>query len=424
MADRMRSMMKRSGSTRGSMTHMGTTPYKYNVEIVVSHIDNIKTAEVCLVWDRRGRVVHTALAKVSNSKATSRETLSMETTLFRLTGPGVKMGVAPAPGEELHFDEKRAKLALRRGGATGKALDKIVLNLADYIKAPTSTLFADLKLSNDAVASVKIEARFLHVSKKRREGGDNESDGASEASELDAGGENDSIFGDDADDLASLEIEVERDGGSISGRSPASVDRRSSNARFSKRASAALLKESPSGRNSKGRTRTRDKEGVEMRRTIEALRAENEKLKRGRKSAIEEIDALREELASAEELRNVSVSSPTSKDLAMRKAQEEATFLRKRVKELQSQNENLVEELEDVHRTEVSSSTRGGDEMRALRAEIQSLRRSCEGSPSSWTSSTSSKWQRCRWRSLTWRRNRPNSRYISGLQRAKRDSRV
>lgn len=227
MAERVRSMMKRSGSragsSRGSVSHMGTTPCKYRVDIFVSHVDQIKTAdEVCLVWDRRGKIVHTSLVKVKDAKATFRETLSMETTLFRRATPGVKIGAAPVPGEDLKFDEKKAKIALRKSGPQGKAVGKIVLNLSEYIKGVTSTLFADLKLSNGSVVSAKIEARFLHIGKKKKDG--DVDDGASDAgSEMtDVGMDNDSIFGDDADDLADLDILVEREDSDASRTTPRS----------------------------------------------------------------------------------------------------------------------------------------------------------------------------------------------------------
>lgn len=387
MADRVRSMVKKSTSTRGSMSHMGTTPYKYNVDVFISHVDNIKTAdEVCLVWDRRGKVVHTAAAKVANKKATFRETLSMETTLFRRAGPGVKTGAEPKPGEELKFDEKKAKFALRRGTPSGKALGKIVLNLADYVKGVSGTLFADLKLSNGSVAAVKIDARFLHIGKKKRESkGDNAgSDGASEMSEMDNNMENDSIFGDSEVEDDNLEIPVCREAESVGGtrsRLPATTSpvsdpsspptvRKSSSVRLSKRMSSALLKESPSVR---GRTKSRakDKDASELRRTIEGLRAENEKLKRARKAAVEEIDALKEELASAEELTNAS--SPARREAAVRKAQEEMTFLRKRIKELKSHNDNLIEELEELHQNGTGNAKNQSEEVSILKEKVQHL---------------------------------------------------
>jgi N-terminal C2 in EEIG1 and EHBP1 proteins len=196
------------------MSHIGTVPFKFKVDIFVSYVDLIKsTGEVSVTCERRSKTVSTGAKKVKDKKAVFRETISIETTLFKRATPGQKLSAELVPGEQLNFDEKVAKIVLRKGGADGKAIGKIHLNLADYIKGTTGTVFADLKLSNGSVVVTKIESNVLHTggNKKSRNGSDNDSVACSEATDLQEGGmmDDDSIFGDDAEDPGDLEIPVE-----------------------------------------------------------------------------------------------------------------------------------------------------------------------------------------------------------------------
>jgi hypothetical protein len=206
----MRSLMGKSSSklgiAKGSMNHLGTTPYKYKVSLFISHVDGITTAgEVCVTMERHGKNEATSVVKVKDKKAVFRETLSMETTLFRRQTAGGKAGASPAEGEELKFDEKIAKIALRKGSVDGKSLGKIHLNLADYIKGPNGTIFADIKLSNDSVIVSKIESELLQMGKKKKNGED-ESEAFSDTTERDRGMENDSIFGDNVEEKDDVDI--------------------------------------------------------------------------------------------------------------------------------------------------------------------------------------------------------------------------
>lgn len=408
MTDRVRSMIKKSGSragkSRSSMSHLGTTACKYKVDIFVSHIDGIKTAdEVCLVWDRRGKIISTSMVKVKDSKATFRETLSMETTLFRRASHGVKVGAAPVAGEELKFDEKKAKIALRKGSPQGKALGKIVLNLSEYIKGLTSTLFADLKLSNGSVVSAKIEATFLQVGKKKK--GEDDDDAASDAgSEMtDVGMDNDSIFGDDANDMADIDIMVQREESASSGSPREKKDpvansspvsdaggkvRRSASVRAPKSKTSSSLVESPSARTrtksrvknkeleratTKSRSRSfRTDEAAELRKAIETLRTENAKLKSAKSAAMEEIEALREELSQVGEGGS---STPKSREsLELRMLKKEMERMTKETEELKGQNKNLLVEIEEIHEEEVKSQKAGaGKDSQKLKGKIQDL---------------------------------------------------
>lgn len=203
--------MKKSSSRihvgKGSMNHIGATPYRFRLDIFVSYVDHVKNAsDVCITWERRGNSQATNVVKVKDRKAVFRQSLSMESTLFRRVNNASKRASSSDP-EELKFDEKKAKFMLRKNAPDGKAIGKIYLNMADYVRGPSSTVFADMKLSNGSIVVTKIEATMLHMGKKKKNG----SKAASEAcSEMTDGNsvENDSLFGDDDQDLGDIEIET------------------------------------------------------------------------------------------------------------------------------------------------------------------------------------------------------------------------
>lgn len=170
MADRVRQLMKRSGSsmssTKGSVNHIGTTPYRFKIDFLISYAEHVKSVdEVCVTWERRGKTQATNVAKVVDGKAIFRHLLSMECTLFRK--PPNKSKNDRTQEDILNFDEKKAKLYLRKGGPQGKAVAKLSMNISDYIKGATSTVFADMKLSDGTVLVTKIEANMIALDKKK-----------------------------------------------------------------------------------------------------------------------------------------------------------------------------------------------------------------------------------------------------------------
>lgn len=203
--------MKKSNSRihlgKGSMNHIGATPYRFRLDIFVSYVDNVKNAtDVCVTWERRGNTQATSVATVKDKKAVFKQALSMESTLFRRVNNASK-GASSANSEELKFDEKKAKFLLRKSAPDGKAIGKIHLNLADYIRGPTSTVFADMKLSNGSIIVTRIEATMLHMGKKKKNGSKAGSEACSETTDANSAG-NDSLFGDDDLDLGDIEIET------------------------------------------------------------------------------------------------------------------------------------------------------------------------------------------------------------------------
>lgn len=459
----MRDMVKRSGSklgvAKGSVTHLGTTPYMFRVDIFVSYADNVKTAdEVCVTWERRGKVEATACVKVKDKKAVFRQTLSMETTLFR---KGAK-GAPVTDTQELKFDEKKAKFLLRKGAADGKPIGKIALNLADYVRGTTGTVFADLKLSNGSVIVTKIESTMLRMGKKGKRGSNAGSEACSEMTDA-CSNENDSIFGDDVndEDMADLEIicssspmsaasskanetstapspqllpnasrppttdqvdestktrrsavadqaATHSDSSTPSGPSSSSSFKSLLSVKKDKEGPDKGLKESPSLRNKiKSKIKTKKDKGegtggeealaaetsskrskttannsaqiAELQASIESLKKENKRLKASKQAAMNEIDALRDELKASEEATEIasrgggrgSGSMPARMITELKEKD-------KRIAELESQNDNLLEELEEAQHssdTDNGGGERGGDneEVAALRNQIEDL---------------------------------------------------
>lgn len=202
MADRVRQMMKRSTSklsttSKGSVNHIGTAPYRFKIVIFISYAENIKSiSEACISWERRGKIQATHTVKVKDGKAVFRQALSMECTLFRKT-PSTKSKKDKSLPEELKFDEKKAKMYLRKSGPQGKAVAKLALNVSDYIKGASSTVFADMKLSDGTLVVTKIEATMIAMEKKKKGGSRTGSEVPSEYS--DGNSVDDSLFGDEED---------------------------------------------------------------------------------------------------------------------------------------------------------------------------------------------------------------------------------
>lgn len=176
MAERVRQMMKNSSSkisvSKGSVNHVGTTPYRFRIDLFVSYAENIKSlSEACITWERRGKVEATKAVSVVDCKAVFRQQLTMECTLFRKNpGKSSSKHEPTAQEEMLNFDEKKAKLYLRKGSPQGKAVAKLALNLSDYIKGATSTVFADMKLSDGTNVVTKVEATMIALDKKKKFG--------------------------------------------------------------------------------------------------------------------------------------------------------------------------------------------------------------------------------------------------------------
>lgn len=424
--------------SKGSMNHIGTTPFKYKVDVFISYVDTVKTAgEVCVTWERRGKSEATTPVKVKDKKAIFRETLTMETTLFRKAAPGAKAGAAPAEGEELKFDEKVAKFALRKGNADGKAIGKMHINLADHIKGTTGTVFADLKLSNGSIVVTKIEANLLHMGKKKKNGSNAGSE-MTDMTDVDGGMEDDSIFGDDTIDHGDLDIMIdeaatageEEEAPSKSPPSRSSPPATPSSTKSSKtelgeeslaskqslRPGAkekskgddgtglaqsqsirdkmkSKLKKDKDGKSKKedGSSRKKDTskansaEISELKAALTTAQNENAKLKSSKQAMLQEIDELRSELESSEtaleeaqaELGNCDVTSKGSRSPApsSKTLLEENKDLREQVRDLEGQVEGLLEELdgESEDQNDVSRTEDGTADKKKYQRKIEDL---------------------------------------------------
>lgn len=219
MTDRVRQMMKKSSSklstSKGSVNHIGTTPYRFKIDIFVSYAENIRNLpDACITCERRGKVYATEPVNVKDGKAVFRQAITMECTLFRKNSSSkAKHEKAQSSNmEQLDFDEKKAKMYLRKGGAQGKAVAKLSLNLSEYVKGASSTVFADMKLSDGTLVVTKVESTMLAMDKKKK-GSRNGSELASEMSDVNS--VDDSLFGDDDDlqhaqQMADMASEPER----------------------------------------------------------------------------------------------------------------------------------------------------------------------------------------------------------------------
>ena len=434
MAERVKSLLKRSGSStnsrKGSIVHVGTTPYRFKVSIFVSYVDNVRhNSDVCLTWERRAKTEATKVVKPKDNKAVFKQGLSMEHTLFRKK--------AKKEGDsEMRFDEKKAKLVLRKGAPDGKAIGKINLNMAEYVKGTNSTVFADFKLSNDSIVIAKVEAILLHMGKKKKNGSQAASEACSDMTDMNSA-ENDSIFGDESEDTKDLEIEVSgspssslqldtqrgltvtsspvSDSNRISPASSAGPSSASEKNKKPPRGSDAAsergkkeeLQESTSFREklrtklrerrssrkivadtneaenstlndgaslrSMRRSKTRRAEAAEaelreLRLLVDSLKEENMKLRKQKQAALDQVDTLKLDLEECENaLENATLGAST-------KAVPDARHSNAKDREisrLKAQKQHLLDELEEKHDEEVQSSS----EHMATSSEILSLRK-------------------------------------------------
>lgn len=440
------------------MSHIGTTPYKYRIDVFISYIDNIKNApEVCVTWERRGKTQATNTVKVKEDKAIVRETLSMESTLFR-RNVKEKSRKAPSDPDQLKFDDKKVKFVLRKGGPEGKSIGKISMNIAEYVRGVTSTVFADLKLSNSSVIVSKIEATMLHAGKKSKTGSPAGSEAYSEMSEsnsLDA----DSLFGEDDEITGDLEIPVTKatpkkseedsdlasrkvmdmspmseasflspncsptpnEPSSLSStqeafeteaeeQTPNNLSKKSSSLSSppSPKGPGSELQQSPSlrqklkkkikektGRKEKDddaesstattamrkskavRNTANDAEVRELRFLVESLKEENAKLRRSKQAAMDEIDALRNDLEACENALEEVTEGKGGKDVgSCNEAGASIGAKDRKIAELSAQNESLLEELEERHEEEAQSNVDGKsfrEKMKTLHNRIEDL---------------------------------------------------
>lgn len=331
MAQRVRNLLKNSGSklsvTPGSVKHLGTTPYRFRIHVFVSTVERVtNAAQVSVTCERKGRKYATQVRKVLNGKAEIGQSLTMECTLFRNTPkPSKAEPASPNDTSELNFDQKLARFVLRKGGPDGKAIGKIALDLAKYIKGTTSTVFADLNLSNGSTIVTKIEATMLHIGRKAKTGSRAASDTLSEMTDVCR--DDDSIFGDTvSEDLGDLEQAT---------RTPPSLAQ-------SQIPSASSLLSTPTSVDSPTRTPSRGKAstflGVVPRRqeslTADSLKSldsavdtsRKEKSKRAKGTDnMKESPSLRDKLKSKIKERKAATKRPKDDDSAEEKAKPTGT---------------------------------------------------------------------------------------------------
>lgn len=434
---RSTSRMQPLKSTKGSMHHIGTTPHKYRFEIFISYAEPIKLADqVCMVLERRNNVVATSSVKVQDGKAVFREALTMEVTLFGKQSKTKENGIK--------FDEKIAKLCMKKGASDGKSLGKIRLNLADYVKGPQGTVFADLELSNGSVAVTKIETQLLY-SQNGKGKEKKEEEIYSEMGDDDAGMENDSVFGDDASDFGDLvDVNIrtsndaelgslvqpvvdeklsgsdeglqkpakklsgdrisrvpsksEEDSDNVAAQKPADEEPQSFRKKYLSASASKKLIGRSSSRKVEGSSASRKKKTEELESRIKSLESENRKLKKVAHKYKLEAGTLRKEIDNLDNksprssIRSGGFADGNNEDGKLR---ETVTMQRSLIEELQAQKEELQAKLDtrwDAHlgKRNSNSSTgshestknlSAGEENQRLKDKVRELEIALEREP-------------------------------------------
>lgn len=200
----------KSGRLGTAIARTKAVPFKFQFDILVNGVKNVKDSAgfIVVIYERRNLLKGTSPVKVAGKCAALKENISVEATLYRKDDP---------TGSST-FEEKLAKVAIRMEKPDGKTIGKLHVNLADYARVPSGSVFADLKMSNGSVVSTKIDSRLLASGKKSKKGGD---DGSSIASGMSAMTTGSGGLGDDQSDCSFLDesfdsdLEGPRSGGSV-----------------------------------------------------------------------------------------------------------------------------------------------------------------------------------------------------------------
>lgn len=152
---------------------MGKLPFKFKFDFVVETVDKLSASgDVVVVWERSSKkVVATRAVKVDKTtrKADFKsDRIESELTLYKSTPSDKK------------FQDKVFKLAVRAGGAEGKTLGKIHLNLAEYVEVPSGTKRISAELTNGSTIIASIECQFMSMGKKNGKSDTSDSDGVDE----------------------------------------------------------------------------------------------------------------------------------------------------------------------------------------------------------------------------------------------------
>lgn len=171
--------MRRSSSkliTRArSVRHVGKVPFKFSFDFLIETVDRIAASgEIVVVWEKSNTKLEcTKPARIDrNTRKASfeKERISAEVTLFK-TQPS-----------DRKFQDKVVKLAVRSGGADGKTLAKIHLNLAEYAEVPSGSKRISAELTNGSILISTIQCQFLSMGKSTPAKAGTRSDGAADGS--------------------------------------------------------------------------------------------------------------------------------------------------------------------------------------------------------------------------------------------------
>uniref|UniRef100_A0A7S1XJY0 C2 NT-type domain-containing protein n=1 Tax=Erythrolobus australicus TaxID=1077150 RepID=A0A7S1XJY0_9RHOD len=288
---KMRASSRRLGASAGLLknalknsTRVGQLPFQFRFEIFVESLEKLNAE--CLKVGASNKLVISAVRgeKAHHTKpfgvnataknAVVEDTISLDVTLFK------------AKEEDSSFCEKLFKFALRdakvtakvaAGGAKAQSLGKIMLDLADYAAAPSGSRRVAAALNNGVQMVARIDCTFISAGRSTRSvSGASSANGGSAPSEWadDSVCDDDEVFI-DLDDIDDGE-EAPKSGLFGRGLSFRNMSFRGKNKKQSKADQTVPVE---------------DADTVEMRKALERLENENQKLEKQNDNLLSKIAA-------------------------------------------------------------------------------------------------------------------------------------
>uniref|UniRef100_A0A7S1TB17 C2 NT-type domain-containing protein n=1 Tax=Compsopogon caeruleus TaxID=31354 RepID=A0A7S1TB17_9RHOD len=376
---KIKAVLSKKVNVASRVGHLAATPFKFDYSVMVVEVNNIKNSagEVCVVWERRDKIVSTRLEKVASKKVGFRVALNMEVTLYKKR-------------EAADYEPKMAKFAVRMGSADGRTVGKIHVDISKFARVPSGAVSQDLQLSNGSVLVLKIETRLNMSGRQRRGPG---STAGSERSALTTGSgglsDGDASRDESLDSLDSLMDEVNAAEGQTSpqeGEARPKLD--VAQIRNALARNATSTPTSPTG----GLDPNNKDTVLHLQKDIEELEERKEKLEEAVRSSEEEMVKLREELDSADrEMKMLQRGQQPGVTWEDSRSGGDVKSLRKRAENLRQQNAQMMaknaelkKDVDSQRRTVTltrEGSSAGGKERDALKREIDDLQSQIQREP-------------------------------------------
>lgn len=144
------------------MRNINKQGFKFKFELHIESVEKIiNSNEICITWERNGKVASTKPARVDKNTRTAHfggDSISQEVTLFKRKKEGSS------------FDDKVFRLAARNNNETGKILGRIDINASEYVDIPSFSKRVGAALNNNARVIMRVESTFLGEAKSRKPG--------------------------------------------------------------------------------------------------------------------------------------------------------------------------------------------------------------------------------------------------------------